>query len=412
MRTVLFRTSFIAILLYCLFFINLFTYKVISVEREESYTAEVVVFVRKGCTHCEQEEKFISGLRGKKYNINVRYYRLEKKEDREKWELFTAKNKLAKVTPITIIGKKYLIGFDGPQTTGELILQMINTAKKEKIYTDLNNKSLTAASEDTRVCKEGDIIPCEYSNKRVTISLPFIGKIESDRYPLMILAALLGFFDGFNPCAMWVLITFLLILMQVGSRKKMLLFVGTFVLAEAIMYFFILAVWYKTWDFVHLDAIVTPFVGMLSIVGGIFFLREWRKKEIECKVTDLKTRSQTRQKIIKLAEQKFTPIVFLSILGIAFSVNVIEFACSVGIPQAFTKILEINRLSFAGSMGYIAVYILFYMIDDVIVFAIALWGFDKMHLTTRYSKISNLLGGLVMILLGLILFLQPSLLRF
>ncbi|MDP3380811.1 MAG: hypothetical protein Q8S84_04755 [bacterium] len=36
-------------------------------------------------------------------------------------------------------------------------------------------------------------------------------------------------------------------------------------------------------------------------------------------------------------------VFFVTIL-IAFSVNIVEFACSIGIPQAFTKILEMSSL--------------------------------------------------------------------
>lgn len=157
---------------------------------------------------------------------------------------------------------------------------------------------------------------------------------------------------------------------------------------------------------------MTPIIGVVSIVGGLFFLREWHKKELECRVTNINQRAKTRHKIQELATSKFTVFTFLGILGIAFSVNIIEFACSIGIPQAFTKILKINQLSLFQTEFLIFVYILFYMIDDFIVFGIALYGIDRLSLTTRYSKISNLIGGIIMIFLGLILIFKKQLLLF
>ncbi|KKS24803.1 MAG: Glutaredoxin domain protein [Microgenomates group bacterium GW2011_GWC1_41_8] len=162
----------------------------------------------------------------------------------------------------------------------------------------------------------------------------------------------------------------------------------------------------------QLDEIVTPIVGLVAIGGGLFFLWEWRKKELECKITDLNQHKKTRDRIKELAMSKFTFLTFIGILAIAFSVNIIEFACSIGIPQAFTKILELNRLPLGPSLGLIGIYILFYMIDDFIVFGIALYGADKLALTTKYSKLSNLIGGIVMILLGLLLIFHPSFLYF
>lgn len=373
----------------------------------------VAVFLRNGCPHCQDEEEFLGKLSKERSDFATRYYRLENQGDREVWERLTTRGGIAKVTPITIIGIKYLVGYDKDKTTGQEIIKLINLAQETGVETDIESPSLIEADQTSNTCVEDSSVPCTLDAKpSYFITLPFIGKIDAQKYPLVFLSALLGFFDGFNPCAMWVLVTFLIILIEVGNRRKMFLFAGTFILAEAIMYSLILTVWYKTWDFVKLDSIITPIVGGVSIIGGLFFLREWRKKELECKVTDIKHRTKTRQKIQELATNKFTILTFLGILGIAFSVNIIEFACSIGIPQAFTKILELNQLSPLPTATMIAIYILFYMFDDFVVFALALYGAEKLHLTTKYSKLSNLVGGLVMIILGLILILKPSFLSF
>lgn len=382
-----------------------------STELAKSTKVSITVFVRQGCTHCEAEERFLSNLSKNRQDISITRFHLENTQERAVWEKFTEQVKSSKVTPITVIGDKYIIGFDKPETTGKEIIQLIESTKNKGIKTDLTRSSLNSSQARGSVCDTQGAVSCS-AKPSFFVNLPVLGRIDAQKYPLLILSAMFGFFDGFNPCAMWVLISFLMILIQVGNRKKMFLFAGTFIIAEAIMYSLILVVWYKTWDFVRLDTIITPLVGVISIVGGIFFLREWRKKELECKVTDYKQKKQIREKIMSIASSKFTIFSFLSILGIAFSVNVIEFACSVGIPQAFTKILELNKLTGIQSGIYIVIYILFYMIDDLIVFSIALYSIDKLALTTKYSKISNLIGGIVMLLLGLIMILKPSIILF
>lgn len=379
--------------------------------QQSSNKVAVVAFVREGCTHCAAEEEFFKELSLKRQDFSIRYYRLENPSERDVWDKFTNETNSSKVTPITVIGDKYIIGFDKSETTGKEIIQLIESTKSRGIATDLTRPTLNNSQVKGSTCNQQGAVPCSV-NKSFFVNLPLLGRIDAQKYPLLILSALFGFFDGFNPCAMWVLITFLMILIQVGDRKKMFLFAGTFILAEAIMYSLILVVWYKTWDFVRLDTIVTPIVGIVSLIGGVLFLKEWRKKELECKITDHKQRKHLRDKISFLASNKFTFITFLSILGIAFSVNIIEFACSIGIPQAFTKILELNKLSLLENGTYIATYILFYMIDDLIVFGIALYGIDKLALTTKYSKLSNLIGGIVMLILGLIMIFKPSLILF
>jgi cytochrome c biogenesis protein CcdA len=385
--------------------ITLFSGKVSA----SGFDTTVAVFFRNGCAHCKAEEKFISNLTKTRHDFRVKRYSLENLQDRKIWEEFTTRIKSGKVTPVTVIGNKYIVGFDSDETTGKEIITLINSAAKYNIQTDLEKVKDGKILDSS--CDESGLKPCTVK-PAYYVSLPLIGRTDTQKYPLLILSALLGFFDGFNPCAMWVLITFLLILLQVGNRRKMYIFAGTFILAEAIMYSLILVVWYKTWDFVRLDAIVTPVIGIVSIFGGILFLKEWRKKELECKITDLKQRKKLRDRISFLATNKFTLLTFISILGIAFSVNIIEFACSIGIPQAFTKILEINKLNVMENGFYLLIYIFFYMIDDLVVFAIALYGADKLTLTTKYSKLSNLIGGVIMIILGLILIFKPSAILF
>lgn len=373
----------------------------------------IAVFVREGCAHCKNEETFLKNLSSEISTIETIYYRLENQEQREIWDAFTKRMNISKVTPITVIGDTYMVGFDNEKTSGNDIRRLIQKAQMSKAQTDIQNPNLQEAGLKTSTCEENSLTPCEANPKpSYNVTLPFLGKIDAGDYPLFFLSAMLGFFDGFNPCAMWVLVTFLIILIEVGNRKKMFIFAGTFILAEAIMYTFILTAWYKTWDFVRLDTIVTPIVGLVSIIGGALFLKEWRKKELECKVTDLQKRADTKSKIQKLATDKFTIVTFFGILGIAFSVNIIEFACSIGIPQAFTKILEINALSTLQWASMIATYIFFYMVDDFIVFGLAFWGADHLGLTTKYSKLSNLIGGIVMIILGFILIFKSQLLFF
>jgi len=237
--------------------------------------------------------------------------------------------------------------------------------------------------------------------------------VDLQTLSLTSLAIVLGTVDGFNPCAMWVLVTFLLVLMQVGNRRRMFQIAGLFILAEAAMYALILNVWYSAWDFVGLDQIVTPIIGVLAIGGGVYFLYKYhrdRKAALVCDVTDLETQGKIQSRIQEIAKAPLTIAAIGAVIAIAFSVNIIEFACSVGIPQAFTKILELNHLSFWGTQGYTLMYIFFYMIDDFVVFGLALWGIDKLHSAQKYSHASLLIGGILMIILGGLLSFAPNLL--
>jgi thiol-disulfide isomerase/thioredoxin len=381
----------------------------------------VEVLARPDCPHCQEEEEFLERLAEERDDFETRIYNIYLPEDRSLWERLTDLEGVSKVTPITVIGNDVLIGFATRETTGAQIIQLIEEYQDKDTWTvaefiESGGSGRNApklhedVSADDGTCEE----ECVIQPKNFYVTIPIVGNtIDVLRYSLPMMSIILGFIDGFNPCAMWVLVSFLVILAQLGSRKKMWLFAGIFILAEAIMYTLILTVWFSTWDFIGLDRIVTPLVGLVSIAGGCFFLYEWKTSAPgECKVTNQEQKRKTSLKIKELASQRFTILTFLGIILLAFSVNVIEFACSIGIPQAFTKILELNNFSLWQSSGYIFLYILFYMVDDFIVFGIALYSFEKIGITGKYTKISNLIGGILMLILGGLLIFKPGWLMF
>jgi hypothetical protein len=130
-----------------------------------------------------------------------------------------------------------------------------------------------------------------------------------------------------------------------------------------------------------------------------------------CDITDLDTQAKTITRFQAIANQPITITSVLAILAIAFSVNIIEFACSIGIPQAYTKILEMNNLVMLERQWYIFIFSLGYMLDDVVVFGLAIWGYDRLQSHgTKYAQYSLLVGGLLMLTLGLLLIINPTLL--
>ena len=383
---------------------------------------KIEYFGRKDCKNCANLEKFLTELSNKRKDFEYIEYKIDENGENKKFfDEITTKLKLVKGTPIIYLNGHIIQGFNTPDTTGKEIVKLIDEGKKANSVLTLEeyvkNGKYENISSNGSVC-EGDEV-CEIpgltkdASRQVIVNIPFINKsIDLTDYSLPLMSLILGTVDGFNPCAMWVLVLFLTALIAVGSKTKMFRVAGLFILAEAVMYYLILNAWLYTWDFVGLDKWVTPIVGIVGIIGGIFFVRNYLKKgdELSCEVTDFKKRAKISNQIREIANKPFTLLTALGIIGLALSVNVIEFACSVGIPQTYTKILQINNISFWNRQIYTFIYIIGYMIDDIMVFGLALLSVNKLQLTTKYSKWVNLFGGILMIILGLILLLKPSLL--
>lgn len=376
----------------------------------------VEVFERQDCAHCQAEIQYLETLLAKRNDVRVQYVDIGTAAGTDLFNNFTEAQKLSKATPITVIGATVLQGFDSERTTGKRIESLIDANKSKPgigIAGLLSGQMSDIEKTRGAICDSTTGICTMPAPEPLFVTIPFTSKtIDAAQYSLPILSGVLGLIDGFNPCAMWVLVTFLIVLVQMGSRRRMWTVAGLFIIAETVMYYLILNVWFTTWDFVGLDRFVTPIVGIVSIGGGLFFLYEWYHSDGTCEVVGLEGRAKISGRIKKLASEPFTWLTAIGVVALAFSVNVIEFACSIGIPQAFTKIIQMNDLNFWQTQGYMMDYIFFYMIDDFLVFGLALWGFDKLHLTQSYSKWSNLIGGILMLILGYLLIFHPAALRF
>jgi glutaredoxin len=379
-------------------------------EAQPEVSSFIYMFGRDDCGFCQMQKEFFE-------RENIEYVYLNIRTDERALELYDAvaeKHGLSKVTPITVVGEEVFLGFNSDRTTGAAIVAAAERAQTGSIKTVEEHLEFAPVQE---VTLDGGCsgIACETgSGESFVFDLPFLGVVDLKTFSLFTLSLVLGVIDGFNPCAMWVLITFLVLLSQAGSRNKMIFLAGLFILAQGIMYNLILNVWYKTWDFVALDEIVTPAVGFLALGGGAFFLWRWyknREATLVCDITDLDTQMKTVNRFQKIVSQPITLASIGAILVIAFSVNIIEFACSIGIPQAYTKILELNALTFIERQWYIFVFTLGYMFDDVIVFGLAIWGYSKLQSHGgKYAQLSLLVGGILMAVLGILLILNPSLL--
>lgn len=374
----------------------------------------VEIFERQDCAHCQAERAFLSELEKTSGTIEVRHWDIAEADAKALFTRFTEAEHLSKATPLTVIGTEVIEGFDTSETTGKTLKQVIEAERgKDRLGVEvlLDRNIQTGVKAEGAVCDATTGV-CKNPVPEYPVHVPFVGTVNAYAFSLPVLASILGFIDGFNPCAMWVLVTFLLVLIQLQSRERMLSVAGLFILAEAVMYYLILNVWFTTWDFVGLDHIVTPIIGLLAIGGGAFFLYEWKTAEGACKIIDAEKRVSIIASVKKLAHEPLTWVSAAGIIALAFSVNVIEFACSIGIPQAFTKILEINQLTVLEEQGLMAIYIFFYMLDDLLVFGLALWGAQHLHLTQKYSRWSTFVGGILMFILGILLLFAPELLRF
>lgn len=391
------------------------------------------LFYGNGCPHCAAEEEFLSDYL--KDRTDVKLYKYEIWYNSHNQELLSKVQKEMGTTnkngvPFTVIGKKTIVGYaDG--VTDEQIKDAINyylnndyrdyageitgKVKKTEVKEDTTkDESKTEDKKENKIEKADDTKDSDQTDENVTV--PVLGKINAKKVSLPILAVVLGFVDGFNPCAMWILIFLITMLFNMKDRKKMWILGLTFILTSGIVYLMFMLAWLNLATFISKIAFIRLLIAVIALVVGLInvykYIDSLKKKDEGCDVVDKKDRKKIMEKIISITHEKKFIIALLGIMVLAASVNIIELMCSIGIPLLFTQILAMNNLSTFGYMIYMFIYIFFFLIDDIVIFVISMVTLKVTGLSTKYTKYSHLIGGIIMLIIGLLLIIKPELLMF
>jgi len=391
------------------------------------------LFYGNGCPHCAAEEEFLSDYL--KDRTDVKLYKYEIWYDSHNQELLSKVQKEMGTTnkngvPFTVIGKKTIVGYaDG--VTDEQIKDAINyylnndyrdyageitgKVKKAEVKEDTTkDESKTEDKKENKIEKADNTKDSDQTDENVTV--PVLGKINAKKVSLPILAVVLGFVDGFNPCAMWILIFLITMLFNMKDRKKMWILGLTFILTSGIVYLMFMLAWLNLATFISKIAFIRLLIAVIALVVGLInvykYIDSLKKKDEGCDVVDKKDRKKIMEKIISITHEKKFIIAFLGIMVLAASVNIIELMCSIGIPLLFTQILAMNNLSTFSYMIYMFIYIFFFLIDDIVIFVISMVTLKVTGLSTKYTKYSHLVGGIIMLIIGLLLIIKPELLMF
>jgi cytochrome c biogenesis protein CcdA/glutaredoxin len=342
------------------------------------------------CSHCHAESVFLTRIEPRYPSLEIKSLAVDiSPSNANLMKQFMEAHNVSSTAgvPQTYIGDAVVLGYTDDETTGKLIEQRV----QECIQSGCN-KTVVATEE-------------------YVFDYPIFGRVDVRTVSLPFLSFLLGLLDGFNPCAMWVLIYLLTVLAATKDRRRMILIAGTFIVASAFWYFLILAGWLKLWDIIGLTDATRVIIGVIAIFAGTMNLKDYITLPAAlCKVTDAASHSSIMKKAEQIARPSAVPATLLGIILLAFTVNTIEFACSAGFPTTFTRILALNKLPAIEYYFYIFIYLFFYMLDDMVVFAMAVFTLSLTDFSSKYGKFSQLVGGIVLFLLGLLLIFMPSVL--
>ena len=372
------------------------------------------LFYGEGCPHCAAEEKFLDSYLKDKNYIKLYKYEVWYNKDNQNnlKEVSNILNKPASGVPYLVIGDDVISGYlDG--VTDEEIKSYVKIYSNKVDYEDKVGKYLGIVEEKTITKVEEKKENKKEEVKKVTV--PILGKVNPKKVSLPILSTVLGLVDGFNPCAMWILIFLITMLFNMKDRKKMWILGILFILTSGVVYLAFMLTWLNLATFISKISAIRLLVAIVALVAGFYSLNNYIKSlstDGGCEVVDNKDRKKIMNSIIKITKEKKFIFSIIGIIFLAASVNIIEMMCSVGLPLLFTQILSMNDLSSSEYMLYMLIYIFFFLIDDIIVFSASMITLKVTGISTKYAKYSHLIGGIIMLIIGILLIVKPSILMF
>ena len=391
-----------------LMFVMLFSLLVLpktNVKAAGLYDVNVYVFAQDGCPKCASLKVYLNELAEENDHITVKVFDRSNIRDTQNHKINKKVREVYNIDttdyPLTVIGGKFVIGYSANR---EKEIEDYIEYYSNKQHVDVVNKIVL-----------GDFIKEEWIEPNKVFNIPLIGEVAAKEANLFLVSILIGFADGINPCGMWVLLFIISMLIPSRDKKKIWILGGAFIITSGVFYFLMLMGWTALVSKFAGNKLFLIISGIIALAAGGFNLYKYIKakvnKEEGCDVTSAKQKRKITKKVKSLINEKNIWIAIVGVGGVTLLINLFELACSAGWPYIFTTILAENNLSFGGELFYILVYVIFFLIDDIIIFTIAILSLRIKAVSNKLSKYAHLIGGILMIIFGILMIFFPDILR-
>ena len=340
---------------------------------------EVGAFTRADCAHCARARAFLGELAARHPGLRVveRDVALDPAA-LARLRALAERAGLRAAVPAFHVRDRLLVGFRGAATTGaELEALLVGSGSAPPVVD--------------------------------AVDAPWLGRLRVSEIGLPLFTVALGLLDGFNPCAMWALLFILSLLVRLRSRARMLAVGGTFVAVGGLVYFAFLAAWLNLFLFAGAARPVQVALGLLAIAAGAL---HWKDAVVPGRGPSLhipaaaRPRLYARVRRVLQAEDLGGALVAVTVL--ALFVNFVELLCTAGLPALYTRVLSLQGLPPLAHYGYLALYCAAYVLDHLLVLAVAVATLGGRRLQERHGRWLDAVSGAVLVGLGAVLALRPG----
>jgi cytochrome c biogenesis protein CcdA/glutaredoxin len=356
-----------------------------AASEDGSAPVTLVLFHGDGCPHCAAEREFLQELAGRHPDLVIEQYEVWYDEANRAKLDETAERLGFEATgvPVTVIGERVWIGFDDAKA--EAIEQTVEAA----LAGDSKALEPTAST---------------------SMEVPFLGTVDLGGTSLLVSTLVIGFVDGVNPCSLWVLSVLLAIVLHSGSRGRVILVGSTFLFVTTAMYALYIVGFYSALDYVGEMVWIRLGLAAIAITFGVLQLKDGLYPGHGPSLSISAEHKPGLYKKMRgvAAADRGLPAVIAGTVALAVGVSLLETPCTAGLPLLWTGLLSEQGVSTGAAAGLFAIYMTVFLLDELIVFAVAVFTLRAAKLQERHGRLLKLIAGSVLLTLGVTMLVAPQ----
>ena len=373
-------------------------------------TVRLWYFFSPTCPHCQAAKPFLDEMAARKPWLEIKRYVVKDNRANAKFYFETAKS--LGVEALSVPGfiwcRQVLIGFDSAGTTGAEIEKALDACHAARLANPDGPAAPAATATSPGASGGTTALEGEAATK---VNLPFVGSVDAQAFSLPLLTLVLAGMDAFNPCAFFVLLFLLSLLVHAKSRARMLIIGGTFVLFSGIVYFVFMAAWLNVFLIAGELRLITFIAGLIALAVAALNIKDyfWFKTGPSLSIPESAKPGLFKRMREVVTSGSMGPMLASTVL-LAIVANSYELLCTAGFPMVYTRALTLANLESWQHYAWLAVYNVIYVLPLLAIVLVFTKTMGARKLTESEGRILKLVSGFMMLGFGLVLLFAPNLL--
>ncbi|HET7201929.1 MAG TPA: thioredoxin family protein, partial [Steroidobacteraceae bacterium] len=302
---------------------------------DASPTVRLYYFFSPTCPHCQAAKPFLAQLERDNPWLELKRYSVKDNRANARFYFETARSLGVEAlsTPGFVFCRQVIIGYDSAETTGQQLADALAGCRARRLANpDAPGDAATGDAATQRSAAE--------ENAGTAVNLPFVGTVDAKALSLPVLTLVLAGMDAFNPCAFFVLLFLLSLLVHAKSRARMAFVGGTFVLFSGIVYFVFMAAWLNVFLIAGELRVITFIAGLVALLVAVLNIKDyfWFKAGPSLSIPDAAKPGLFKRMREVVTTGNMGPMLVGTVL-LAIVANSYELLCTAGFPMVYTLTL-------------------------------------------------------------------------